>query len=194
MTIGDRVHQVLLLISLLLLSWLGMMTVHELGHVFGALMTGGQIERVVLHPLKFSRTDVRPNPSPHLVAWLGPIIGIVLPAIAAALAHYFRFTKAYLLKFFAGFCLIANGVYLGIGSFEAIGDAGDLLSHGTPQYVLVCFCIITVGAGFWLWHHISPAFGFGKNPKPTQCADTYLALTLLVCLFAAMLIRATIQK
>src|SRR3954451_16268416 len=47
----SRFHQVVLISSLLPLSWLGMMAVHEAGHVVAAWLTGGKIVRVVLYPL-----------------------------------------------------------------------------------------------------------------------------------------------
>ena len=66
----QRFHQLIFVASLLALSWFAMMAVHELGHVVGALVTGGVVERVVLHPLTISRTDVSPNPEPSIVVWL----------------------------------------------------------------------------------------------------------------------------
>ena len=54
----NRLHQLVLIGSTLLGSWLGMQAVHESGHVIGAWMTGGRVERVVLHPLTISRTDL----------------------------------------------------------------------------------------------------------------------------------------
>ncbi len=49
-----RVHQSVLIGSFLPLCWLGMMAVHELGHVVGAWLTGGRVAKVVLHPLTIS--------------------------------------------------------------------------------------------------------------------------------------------
>jgi hypothetical protein len=59
------------------------MAVHELGHVIGAVISGGVVERVVLHPLTISRTDVSPNPHPGIVVWLGPVIGCLFPLALA---------------------------------------------------------------------------------------------------------------
>jgi hypothetical protein len=42
-----RIAQINLIASLALLSWLAMQAVHEFGHVAGAWLTGGQVERVV---------------------------------------------------------------------------------------------------------------------------------------------------
>ncbi|HWE96938.1 MAG TPA: hypothetical protein VG269_23455, partial [Tepidisphaeraceae bacterium] len=70
-----RFHQLLLVFSILWLSWLTMMLVHESGHVIGALCTGGRVRRVVWHPAVISRTDVQPNPHPIIEVWAGPVIG-----------------------------------------------------------------------------------------------------------------------
>jgi hypothetical protein len=59
----------------LIASWLGMQLVHELGHVMAAYATGGSVERVVLHPLELSRTDLARNPRPLAVASAGPLGG-----------------------------------------------------------------------------------------------------------------------
>src|SRR5208282_6187597 len=91
------------------LCWLAMMAVHELGHVVGAVATGGRVERVVLHPLTISRTDVSPNPHPLMVVWAGPSVGVLLPLAFLSAAKLSKLTWTYLAQFFAGFCLIANG-------------------------------------------------------------------------------------
>ena len=72
----QRFQQVLLIVSMLALSWLMMQAVHEFGHVVAAWATGGAVTKVVLHPSALSRTDVEPNPQPLAVAWGGPLIGI----------------------------------------------------------------------------------------------------------------------
>lgn len=60
----SRVHQFVLIASTLAFSWLGMMIVHEFGHIAGAWLTGGTIAKPVPHPLAFSRTDLSHNPHP----------------------------------------------------------------------------------------------------------------------------------
>lgn len=133
---------------LLPLCWLGMMVVHEAGHVTGAALTGGRVVRVVLHPLAISRTDVEPNPNPHLVAWAGPVIGLLLPVVLWSALRALNAPAAFLARFFAGFCAVANGLYLGVGSFERIGDAGDLLRSGASLWHLWLFgALATLGGG-----------------------------------------------
>src|SRR3954467_13544874 len=53
----SRLYQILLIASTLVLSWLGIQAVHELGHVLGAWAGGETVSKVVLHPLMISRID-----------------------------------------------------------------------------------------------------------------------------------------
>src|SRR5947209_16580674 len=101
-----------------------MQAVHESGHVLGAWLTGGRVARVVLHPLTISRTDLVSNPNPLAVVWAGPVVGAVAPLGLWGLAAAARLTAAFVLRFFAGFCLLANGLYIGVGSLDRIGDCG----------------------------------------------------------------------
>jgi hypothetical protein len=176
----NRLHQVLLIGSFLPLCWFSMMAVHELGHVSGAVATGGRVEKVVLHPLTISRTDVSPNPSPLLVVWAGPAVGVVLPLAILLAARLVRFKWAYLLQFFAGCCLIANGAYIGIGSFNKAGDAGDLLRHGSPIWSLWLFGTATVPLGLYFWNGLGPHFGLGATAGKVDHRAAYASCGLFL--------------
>jgi hypothetical protein len=178
-----RFHQSLLIGSFVPLCWFAMMAVHELGHLTAALACGGAVERVVLYPLTISRTDVSPNPQPLLVAWAGPVVGVVLPLGGFALAWLCRLPWAYLARFFAGFCLIANGSYIGGGSFQRIGDAGELLRYGSPSWLLWLFGLIAVPFGLYLWNGLGPKFGLGAaagKVDPRAARTTCVVLVLLL--------------
>src|SRR5688572_7825773 len=175
-----RSRQLLLISSTLWFSWLTMMLVHEGGHVIGALCTGGRIRRVVWHPAVISRTDVRPNPHPLVEVWAGPLIGSVVPLALAAIASALRVHFAYLVWVIAGFCLIANGAYIGIGAVRPIGDAEELIVHGTPRWTLGLFGAMAVGLGFWIWHRVSPHIGFGSVPESIPAAHAYASFALAV--------------
>src|SRR5881394_1603306 len=99
-----------------------MQAVHESGHLLGAWLTGGRVARVVLYPLTISRTDLAENPNPLPVVWAGPVFGILLPLALWGAAVALRMPGAFVLRFFAGFCLIANGAYIAAGSLDGIGD------------------------------------------------------------------------
>lgn len=153
-----RWQKVALSLMTLLASWYLMQCMHELGHAAAAWITGGQVTNIVLHPLEISRTDVHPNPRPLFVVWAGPIVGITLPVFIWLVSRGFRFKRlpavGNLVQFFAGFCLIANGAYIAFGSFERIGDCGQMLRHGSPHWLLWLFGAATIPAGLWLWHRL----------------------------------------
>jgi Peptidase M50B-like len=168
--------QLILIGSTVLGSWLGMQAIHEAGHVLGARLTGGGVERVVLHPLTISRTDLAENPQPLLVAWAGPVFGAIAPILLWATASLQRMPGAFVLRFFSGFCLLANGLYIGVGSFDGIGDCGDLLRHGAPIWHLWLFGALTAPTGLWLWHRQGPHFGLGKAHGEVKAGVAYAAL------------------
>lgn len=190
-TIHSRFPQAVLIASTLIFSWLGMRIAHEAGHVLGARATGGVVSRVVLHPLAFSRTDFAHNPHPLFVAWSGGVFGAVAPLACFGLAYAFRLPGWYVLRFFAGFCLIANGLYLAVGSFDRVGDAGDLLKHGAAAWQLWLFGLATAPMGLFLWHRLGPHFGLGAargriSPVVTGVtAGACVAIVLLETLCSA---------
>lgn len=157
--------QCVLILSTLLASWLGMQAVHECGHIFAAKIAGATVTNVALHPLGLSRTDVAENSSPLLVVWSGPLFGVLAPLILWILVRKALPDFAFLFRFFAGFCFVSNGLYLGLGSFEQIGDCGELLLRGAALWQLWIFAALTVPAGLWLWHGQGGYFGIGAEKR-----------------------------
>jgi len=183
---GNRWHQVVLILSTFIGSWLGMQIVHEFGHVLGGWLTGGQLARVVLHPLTISRTDWAQNPNPLVEVWAGPILGVLLP-----LAGWFLLRRrrgVYLVRFFAGFCCIANGAYIAGGSFDRLGDAGDLLRLGSPIWLLWLFGIVTIPLGLWLWHRQGSHFGLRSAKGKVSVRAAYGALAAVVLILVLELL------
>jgi hypothetical protein len=168
--------QLILIGSTILGSWLGMQAIHEAGHLLGARLTGGRVERVVLNPLTISRTDLSENPQPLLVAWADPVFGALAPVLLWAATSLVRMPGAFVLRFFAGFCLLANGLYIGVGSFDGVGDCGDLLRNGAPIWHLWLFGTLTAPIGLWLWHRQGPHFGLGKAHGEVNAGVAYVAL------------------
>ena len=68
---------------------------------------------------------------------------------------------AFVLRFFAGFCLLANGLYIGVGSFDRVADCGEMLRHGSAPWHLWLFGAATAPLGLWLWQRQGPHFGVG---------------------------------
>lgn len=173
------------LVSLVLASWLGMQAVHEAGHVLGALAVGARVENVVLHPLMISRTDVAPHEQQLVIIWAGPLLGMVLPLVLFVIAHFARCPGVEVLRFFAGFCLIANGAYIGLGSFARIGDCDELLRAGAPLWQLWLVGIVGIPAGLWLWNGLGQRLGVGRAadlPDRPVIFATFAALVLLLAL------------
>lgn len=179
-----RSLQIVLIVSTLLASWLGMQCVHELGHVLAAWGSGGSVERVVLTPWSISRTDLSHNPHPLVVVWGGPLLGTLIPLVMWRIAELVRWSETFLLRFFTGFCSIANGVYIGYGSFDRIGDAGDMLRHGSPVWVLWLFGVVTVPTGLLLWNRLGPRFGLGSAGGPIAPRSAWGALVASLLLAA----------
>ncbi len=177
-----------LAVSIVGASWLGMTTVHEAGHIVAAWATGGRVVRVVLHPLAIPRTDVAPNPRPLVVVWGGPIVGAAVPLALWGLLHALRCGSAYLWRFFAAFCLVANGGYLAAGSLMAAGDAGDMLRLGTPVWLLWAFGALCVPLGLRLWHRQGKFFGLGRDALLVSARSAYGTAAVLVLLVVAQVL------
>lgn len=160
----DRAFQALLILSAAGFSWLAMMAVHEAGHVIHAWLSGARVLGVVLHPLSFSRTELAANPHPQFVAWGGAAWGCLIPLALVAMARVAARSWAWLARFFAAFCLIANGAYLAGGVMFGPGggdDAGVLLAHGAARWQLLAFGLPALVAGLWLLNGLGPHFGLG---------------------------------
>jgi len=173
-----------LLIVTCLWSWYAMMAVHELGHVIGACATGGHVSDVVLEFASFSRTDVHPNPKPLFVVWMGPVAGVVLPLAAWLVARGLWHEIAVLFRFFAGFCLVVNGAYIGGGSFDGIGDAGDMMDAGSPIWALWLFGLVCFAGGLMLWHGIGRRLGVTRNGP--RLSRQLMVASLAMCVIAIL--------
>lgn len=168
---SDTIKQLLylpFLMLFLLFCWFGMEAVHECGHVLAAWFSGATVERVVPWPI--SRTDAHDVQYHLFVYGAGAVFGAMFPVLLWGIVRLLRWKVAYLFRFFAGFCLIANGAYIG-GDFSVTGptDAGLLIAHGASRWVLVTFGILCVSGGLYLWHGQSRFF-FPKAQPESQCS------------------------
>jgi hypothetical protein len=151
--------------------------------VLHAFASGGRVAQVVLSPGSFSRTDVSPNPHPLVVAWGGVIWGSILPLTLWLPLR--RARLGFLLRFFAGFCLLANGAYLASGVLVPAGDTDDLLRLGVPRWAMPLFGLPLCAAGLAMWNGLGPRFGLRGEPVDRRA--TTAAAASFVILFVAML-------
>lgn len=185
----SRVWQILLIVSLLLLSWLMMQVVHEAGHVAMSYCTGGRVAQVVLHPLVISRTDLLVNPHPLAVVWGGPVFGAFLPFVVWLCSKFIHFKYVFLLRFFAGFALVANGAYIGAGYWLADeSDCRIMLENGSPLWLLVLFGLICVAGGLFLWHRQGRYFGLGHEAISVKPAEALVTIAMLGLVVACELV------
>ena len=152
-----QIHSWAFILFFLIACWFGMEAIHELGHVLAAWCSGATVERVVLLPI--SRTNTSGVEHPLFVYGAGAVFGAVFPVLLCLAVRLLRMRVAYLFRFFAGFCLIANGAYIGC-DFSTVGptDAGLMMEHGANRVVLVMFGLISVSGGLFLWHGLSKDF------------------------------------
>jgi hypothetical protein len=178
----QRAQQIGYALLVVAISWLAMQWCHELGHLLGAILTGGTIRRLVLDPLTISSTEVIPNPSPGIVVWAGPVVGVLLPLLISAVLP--KTSRARTLGlFFAGFCLIANGAYIGVGAFEEIGDCLEMARTGTPLFAMVLFgCIATI-AGLAVWHRLGSIGDLFRHDHVVNRHELLFAGLIFVVLF-----------
>jgi hypothetical protein len=185
-----RLPQILLIVTFIGFSWLGMQVVHETGHVLVARLTGGEVIKVALHPLIVSQTDLGENPHPLAVVWAGPLVGSVLPPLFFGLAAAGRWRETYLFRFFAGFCLIANGVYIGIGWLLADGaDPWVMTENGSPVWLLVLFGLIAAPLGLYLWHRQGPHFGLSEAKGKVSMRAAAISTVLFFALVLGEVLR-----
>lgn len=187
---SKRIPQIVLIGTFIPFCWLAMQVVHELGHVLAAWATKGEVTKVALHPLTMSRTDLAENPHPLAVVWGGPLFGSLIPLAAFGVASISRVSGVYLFRFFAGFCLVANGVYIGTGWALANGaDPGVMIDNGSPRWLLIAFGLLTFPPGLYLWHRQGSYFGLGEaNGKVSNMAAAVSA-ALLAALVGFELLR-----
>ncbi|MBT3291297.1 MAG: hypothetical protein HN380_28395 [Victivallales bacterium] len=162
-----RRKQIVIGVATLVASWYGMMAIHEAGHCLGAWLTGATVAGVTFPLLGFSRTDVSGGDHPLLVVWAGPVFGALLPLVMLLCCRRFGGVGRDVVLFFAGFCLLVNGIYIGLGASAKVGDALDLIRCGAPMWHLLAFGATASLAGLCRWHGLGP-FGDWFRPDPKQ--------------------------
>ncbi|HEV3344813.1 MAG TPA: hypothetical protein VG125_30835 [Pirellulales bacterium] len=97
-------------------------------------------------------------------------------------------------RFFAGTCLIANGVYLGVGGLlgdpNGADDAHELLRQGASAWQLGLFSLLATTTGLAIWHRLGSRLGFGRALEQADRKTLAILLVLTgLCLGAGYLLR-----
>ena len=150
----------------------------------------------MLHPLELSQTMFAENPHPLVVVWGGPIGGCLIPLGILGVVFLVARPYAYLARFFAGFCLIANGAYLGGGAFlgEGLDDASLVLRLGGARWPLVLFSLVSVAFGLYLCHGLGPKFGLGEAKGRVDRRAALGAAALVVLVVVELLLAASTSQ
>jgi hypothetical protein len=167
-----------------------MQLLHELGHLGAAWWLHVEVVQFHFGLLTISHTML--NEAKHsqvtllVVTWAGPISGMLLPLAIWGVAAIFRLHEAFLVRFLAGFCLVANGCYLLFGPADGFADTSVLLANGALRRQLVAVGISGIILGFILWNGQGNNFGIGRTPQPVRWQSVIVSV---ICL-AFMIILA----
>ena len=86
--------------------------------------------------------------------------------------------------FFLGFCCIANGAFPGIGVFDRIGHADELLKAGSPPWLLGLIAFVS---GLLTWPRLGSPLGIlhswnGFDPWLVGLVATLKLVIVVECL------------
>jgi hypothetical protein len=103
---------------------------HELGHIAAALIGGGTVRSLLVHPLGTSAVAVAPDPRPLLTAAGGPFLGALGSLAIGTWAR--RHDSAAPLVALGAIGPLASGTGLLVGASFGFGDAVELERGGVP--------------------------------------------------------------
>lgn len=131
-------------VALLLAGWCVMTFTHEAGHIVGGWLGGGTLTHAELRPWHLPHSLFVPDPHPLFTVWSGPLLGVIVPVVIAALVRH-RWCW-----FVADFCLLANGAYLATGwiAGDRYLDTQRLFEAGAWKTSVAAYCVFTVGVGY----------------------------------------------
>lgn len=187
-------RRVVIVTIALIASWYAMMMVHELGHVIAAWVTGSRVETVRVPWFGFSQTVVSTSDWPRAIVVGGPAFGAVAPLgvwlATATVGRLYRSGWSILARFFAAFCLLANGVYMASAVLLPVGDAEELIRLGVRAWTLAVPGGIAAAGGLALWNGMSRKIGGGcdghSNDEVRGPRSESMNLTHAISMLAAV--------
>jgi len=129
---------------LISVSWCVMVVSHETGHIIGGNCGGGTMIDADIRPWHLPYSIFDPDPHPLITLWSGLLLGVTFPLLLAIVG------RRHELWFVAGFCMLANGLYIGTGwvAGDRYLDTTRLLDHGCSPILIALYCLLTIGFGY----------------------------------------------
>ncbi|MEM6776565.1 MAG: hypothetical protein AAF670_02845 [Planctomycetota bacterium] len=117
---------------------------HECGHIVGGWMGGATLTDCDLAPWRMPYSLHAPDPRPLMTLWSGPMLGVIVPLLAAAVI------QRPWSWFVADFCVLANGAYLALAwlAGDRFLDTPRLLAAGAHPISIVLFVVSTTLVGY----------------------------------------------
>ena len=174
---------------------------HEAGHAFGALLAGGEVYEITVHPFSGSQAsyDV---PDKDLAYFLGHgggfVFGTLFGLILLLLAKIFqRGTALYLLAYTIGTWSMLNGLYLAVGSIRPFGDVLLLIQLGIGKLPLGIAGALLVVTFFALFRDLLASVGLRQSDPYSKwvlvCEGAILPNLLAVPVYH-LLVSNTLNK
>ncbi len=153
-------------VLLLIASWTVMTFTHEAGHLVGGWFCGGTLLAADLLPWHMPYSIFSPDPKPLVTLWSGPILGVLVPLLAALVIRREG------MWFIAHFCLLANGTYLASAwwSGDPYLDAPKLLKHGASPATIGFYCLVTIVVGYSGFRRSCLLIFRPKAPADAECS------------------------
>ncbi len=119
--------------------------IHEFGHGINVLATGGSIGRISISPLSWSYISYAGGGEARATTWGGFLWETILPLLIFLGLWCIKSRASFWALLLAMVALATTAIYMLVGAFLDIGDAGFLVRVGLPTWPFVA-----IGAGLLL--------------------------------------------
>lgn len=167
--------------------------IHECGHAFASLLTGGEISGFHINPISWSAVEYKiPPPNLLFTAWGG----ILFSTFAAILFVWaaFRFRNPYwtILGYIGMFIFYSNGSNYIFGVIYSTGDPSLLNSLGVENWVSVLVGCVSILCGGYLALLLQPFTGIETSDsfvnRLVVNGGGYFSFRLLVMIYNLVLV------
>lgn len=159
-------------------AWIAMTLSHELGHVFFGLLGGARLIQLELRPWHLPYSLLANDSHPLATLWAGPILGCVVPLIAATIA------RRPACWFVAWFCMLANASYLLLAYLSGDGelDSIKMIAAGSRPLEILGAVALSLPIGYIQFRRSCRDLLSGQTPPMSPRGLRASAAALLVVL------------